>query len=322
MPGEAHSHNSKDPMELWRDWNEATAKMWSSMLDVAGEAYGDPHGLSHLWVKSFGAFQEQLKDNPTDMINTVEVWKQWIDATTDAWRKAAEAGKDSVKLSDQWLKILEETRAKIQSGEIDSRDPVTFFKQWYEATNKMWAQLVGDVMNSERFLEANRQFIESYTNAVKASNRINEEIYQHMQFPTRSDIARVAVLVVSLEEKVDKIEDAFENFEESYAQVAKSEAVEGLAERLERVESQLNRLLTFEDGYAQVAKGEAVEGLARRLEQVEGQLSKLLASMEKLEARGSGEPTGSNDGTQRKTPRRTSRTRQPKAAEEETKPEQ
>jgi polyhydroxyalkanoic acid synthase PhaR subunit len=289
MAGEANSHNSKDPMELWRDWNEATTRMWSSMLDVAREAYGDPQGLSHLWVKSFGAFQEQLKANPTGMIDPVEVWKQWADATTDAWRRAAEAGKDSVELSNQWLKILEETRAKILSGEINSRDPVTFFKQWYDATNEMWTQLVGDVMNSERFLEANRQFIEAYTSAVKASNSINEEIYQHLQIPTRSDIARVAILVVSLEEKVDKIEDAFENFEDSYAHVAKSEAVEGLARRLEMVESQLNRLLT---------------------------------TMEKLEVRGSGESTGSNGGTQRKAPRKSSRTRQPKAAEEETKPEQ
>jgi polyhydroxyalkanoic acid synthase PhaR subunit len=322
MPEDANSHNSNDPMELWRDWNEATARMWSSTLDVAKDAYGDPHGLSHLWVKSFGTFQEQLKTNPTGMVDPVEVWKQWADATTDAWRRAAEAGKDSVKLSDQWLKILEETRAKIQSGEINSQDPVTFFKQWYDATNEMWAQLVGDMMNSERFLEANRQFIEAYTSAVKTSHRINQEIYQHLQLPSRSDITRVAVLVVSLEEKVDKIEDAFENFEESYAQVAKNEAVEGLAERLERVESQLNRLLTFEESHTQAAKSTEVEGLAKRLEQVEGQLNRLLASMEKLEVRGSEEPTGSNGGTQRKTPRRTSRTRQPKAAEEETKPEQ
>src|SRR6266566_396382 len=119
MPGEANSDNSKDPMELWRDWNEASTKMWSSMLDVAKEAYGDPYGLSHLWVKSFGAFQEQLKTGPTGMINPVEVWKQWADATTDAWTRAAEAGKDATELSNQWLKILEETRAKILSGEIN-----------------------------------------------------------------------------------------------------------------------------------------------------------------------------------------------------------
>src|SRR5690349_1669982 len=113
MPEDANSHDSNDPMELWRDWNEATARMWSSMLDVAKDAYEDPHGLSHLWVKSFGTFQEQLKTNPTGSVDPVEVWKQWADATTDAWRRAAEAGKDSVKLSDQWLKILDETRAKI-----------------------------------------------------------------------------------------------------------------------------------------------------------------------------------------------------------------
>ena len=363
MPGEANSHNSNDPMELWKDWNETTTKMWSSMLDVTKEAYRDPYGLSHLWVKSIGAVYEQLRANPSGTINPMEIWKQWADATTDAWRRAAGAGKDAVELSNQWLKILEETRAKILSGEINSQDPVTFFRQWYDATSESWAQVVGDVMNSERFLEANRQFIESYTSAVRASNRVNEEIYQNLQLPTRSDIARVATLVVSLEEKVDKIEDAFENFEDGYANVAKSEAVEELAGRLGQVESKLDKLNTqstevtggltrrleqvegkldklntqsteVTGGLArrleqveskldklEVLSTQVAEGLTGRLEQVESKLDKLLAALEKLEARGYGEPVNFNGGTPRKVQRKTSSTQQPKGVVAETKPE-
>ncbi len=244
MPAGADSNNSLDPMELWKRWNETTSRMWSSVLEESKGAYSDPFGLTGLWMKSMDAIQEQLKADIPGAVDPTEVWKQWVDATTDAWRRAAEAGKDAVELSGQWLRVLEETRAKLLSGEINSKDPITFFKQWYDATSEIWAQVIGEVMSSERFMEANRQFIETYTSAVRASNRLNEELFQTMQLPTRSDIARVAGLVVSLEEKVDTIEDALEGFGGRFAQAGSSKVGDDrLEQRLQQIERKLDSLL-------------------------------------------------------------------------------
>ena len=65
-----------------------------------------------------------------------------------------------------------------------------------------------------------------------------------MQLPTRSDIARVAGLVVSLEEKVDTIEDALEGLKERFAQAETSKAGDGrLEKRLQQIERKLDTLL-------------------------------------------------------------------------------
>jgi len=303
-----------DPMELWRQWNETTSKMWSTVLERGQEASIDPYGLYQLWLKNIGEVQEQLKVGPSGMMNPAEVWKQWLDATMEVWSRSAEVGKDSLELATRWQKIAEEISARILSGEIRSTDPFTFFKQWYDAMSETWSQVVGDVISSERFMEANRQFIEAYTNAVRMSNRVNEEALKNLQIPTRSDIARVAELVVSLEEKVDTIDDAFEGFEDSYSKMATGEAVESLAEHLGHVESKLNTLPVA------LEKIEALGGLEGRLDQVESKLDTLLLALEKNGSRVSSDNSTTRNSTSRRVQKKTKEPQEAKDTAPETKP--
>ena len=269
VPGEADTNNAVDPVEVWKRWNETSARMWSSVMEESKQAYSDPFGLSLLWMKSMRAAQNQLQaqTDPSGGADLITAWKQWIDATTDAWKRASEAGKDAVEHSGQWLRVLEETKAKLLSGEINAKDPVTFFKQWYDATSETWAQVLGEVMSSERFLEAQRQFIETYSNAVRASNRLNQDLFQTMQLPTSSDIARVAGLVVALEEKIDRIEDALEGVESRLVQAGEDKAAEDhLEKRLQQLDHKLDTLLAALEKQAKAVPGtaQATTGTRRR----------------------------------------------------------
>ena len=158
-------------------------------------------------------------------------------------------------------------------------------------------------------------------------HRANEEYFKNLQLPTRSDVARVAGLVVNLEEKVDKIEDTIENVEDERAQEsplvrATNEAIGGLQGRLGQVENKLDRLSTTLDKSkavesldgrlgrvenkldtlsASLEKSEVagtVEGLAKRLDLVESKLDKVLAALEKIETREHRDPeTANSTGT-------------------------
>src|SRR5207237_211129 len=113
-------------------WNETTIRIRPAILESGMEAYRDLFGLYNFWMKSVGVARGQLKISPSRIIDPLEVWKLWADATVDAWKTS----------------------------------------------------------------------IDAYTSAASAFYLVSKEMPQILQTPTRSEIARVARLVVSLEERV------------------------------------------------------------------------------------------------------------------------
>jgi polyhydroxyalkanoic acid synthase PhaR subunit len=253
MPDGRKPGGSLDPMELWKQWYDTSSKMWASTLDGNKETFVDTYGLYRLWLETVGKAQEQVQANISSLMDTKEIWNTWFEATVGAWRRAAEMGGDPLGLTTQWLEMMEETRKRIMAGNVLPTDPFTFFQKWYEATSETWAKVVDDMLSSEKFIESASPFIEIYSNFVKTLHRANEEYFSNLQLPTRSDLARVAGLVVAVDEKVDKLEDALEDLEDERSQ-----------------ESPLLRA--------------ANEGLTKRLDLVESKLDKVLAALEKIEA--------------------------------------
>ncbi len=281
MSEESRDQGSIDPMELWKQWSDASAKMWTSVLDGDKEkTFMDPYGMYSPWLKTVEAAQEQMKSNPLRLMDPNVALKEWFEAITAAWAKTAGSGGDPLGITTQWQEMMEEARAKLFQGGTIPADPFTFFKQWYDASSETWSELVGDLIGSEKFVEIASQFMESYSSFYLIASRHNEEYFRNLQLPTRSDIARVAGLVVGMEEKIDRIEDAFEDFEDGYSKVATSEAVESLDGRLGSVEKKLDALPPA----LEKIESEAVGGLESRLSSVENKLEALPAAFEKIEA--------------------------------------
>ena len=301
MSEEKKPQGSMDPVELWKQWYDTSSRMWSNAL---GEGSVDPYGFYQLWLKSVGQAQEQGQAKALEMMNTKEIWNQWFEATVGAWRKAAEMGADPLGLTTQWLNMMEEVRKRIMSDDTLPKDPFTFFRQWYEATNETWAKVVDDMLRSEKLIESASPFLEVYATFAKTLRRANEEYFRNLQLPTRSDLARVAELVVSLEEKVDTIEDALENLQEgppreSPLQIATSEAVKGLEGRLGQVEGKLDVLSATLEKKEAAAALQAVERLAKRVDGLEGKVDKVLTTLEKIEAREDVETTKPTNNVRR-----------------------
>jgi len=282
MPEEANTRKPMDPAKLWKQWYDTSSRVWSNVMDGEKETYVDPYGMYQSWLKSVGEAQEQMKGSSLGMMDPKVVWQQWFEAMIEGWRNAAQMGADPLGLTTHWLEMMEEARAKMQAEGNFPADPFTFFKQWYDATNDAWAKAIGEVIGTEKFMEGVGRFLESYTSFHRTFRHASEEYFRNLQLPTRSDLARVAELVVALEEKVDRIEDVFEDFEDGQAHLATSETVAGLEEQLERVE------------------GKVVEGLAKRLDQVESKLDKVLAALKKIEAKDQAEsPRPTNTGSRK-----------------------
>jgi hypothetical protein len=137
--------------------------------------------------------------------------------------------------------MAEEVRKEMFEGGNLPNDPLDFYLRWYNATNVPLSKMIRTILEDESFLGDSRRFLENYATLEQVFQRASEEYFGYLQLATRSDNTRVAELVVGLDAKVDRMEEAFEEFEHGYATPATAEAVEALEGRVKDPGAQARR---------------------------------------------------------------------------------
>jgi polyhydroxyalkanoic acid synthase PhaR subunit len=241
-----------DPAELWRQWMESGSRMWSEMAQ-GGRV--DPYGAYRRWFEGMREMQERMIGASPEPVagdpGVDDIWRRWFELSSDYWQKSAEMGQNAMEILPRWMQMLDEARTNLLAGGAPPSDPLQLATQWYNATSGPFSDFVGDVIEREEFLEPSSRFLQSYASFYKVFKRNSEDYLKNLQLPVRSDISRIAGLVVNLEEKVDRIEEVLEDFEYGYAEPATSESVKQLETRLDRVEGKLDRLLVALEGGTQ-----------------------------------------------------------------------
>jgi polyhydroxyalkanoic acid synthase PhaR subunit len=241
-----------DPADLWRQWMESGSRMWSEMAGGTRGEQVDPYvayrrwfeGMREMQERVIGAVPEPVAGNP----GANDLWRRWYELTADSWQKSVELNQAAMEILPRWIQMLDEARTNLVAGGAPPSDPLQLATQWYNATSGPFSDFVGDVIEREEFLGPSSRFLQHYASFYKVFKRDSEEYLKNLQLPVRSDISRIAGLVVNLEEKVDRIEEVLEDFEYGYAEPATSESVKELETRLGRVEGKLDRLLAALEG--------------------------------------------------------------------------
>jgi polyhydroxyalkanoic acid synthase PhaR subunit len=240
-----------DPAELWRRWMESGSKVWSEMAGAQGGQV-DPYGAYRRWFEGVREMQERMIGAAPEPVagspGVNDLWRRWFELSADSWQKSAEVGQSALELLPRWMQMLDEARTNLLAGGAPPSDPLQIATQWYNATSGPFSDFVGDVIEREEFLEPSSRFLQHYASFYKVFKRNSEDYLKNLQLPVRSDITRIAGLVVNLEEKVDRIEEVLEDFEYGYAEPATTESVKELETRLDRVEGKLDRLLAALEG--------------------------------------------------------------------------
>ena len=60
MSEERRGRGMMDPTELWRQWYETSARMWSDAAGGGRDNYLDPFGIYRQWFNGLEDFQQQL----------------------------------------------------------------------------------------------------------------------------------------------------------------------------------------------------------------------------------------------------------------------
>lgn len=273
-----------DPAELWRRWFETGTRAWTDMLQ--GEGYSDPFGLYRQWFEGAEIVRRRMTGAPATngtesagKADPRELWRRWFDASVESWEKSAELGGEMMNLTPRYFEMLEQARTNLMNVGSFPKDPLEFAVHWYNATSGPFSEFIQDVIEREEFLEPASEWLEHYASFYKLFALRSEEYLKSLQVPVRSDITRVAGLVVALEDKVDRLEEAFEEFEYGYAKPATAEELGELEKRFDRVEGKLDRLLAaLENGNAQNGAPEATDAARRKARELGVDLTEIVGT--------------------------------------------
>ena len=319
-----------DPTELWRQWYETGARMWSDAIGSGQNNYLDPFGIYRQWFNGLEDFQQQMfgatnwpgmmappgssngsltaasggqafagnpatepaAQNPAAALKpagdaaagrAAEVqnfWKQWLEATQESWQKSLAIGQEAVELTPRWISTLDQIRNNLFSAEGYPTDPLQLSTRLYNATSGPLSDFVGDLIEREDILDVSSQFLQSYASFYKVFRRNSEEYLKNLSLPVRSDITRVAGLVLALEDKIDSLEEAFEDFEDGQAASGGDDSLSSVEERLAGLEEKLEGIAASSGDSAQAATADSVNGLEKRLDDVEGKIDQILAALQ------------------------------------------
>lgn len=238
-------HRSLDPLDLWRRWYETSSEGWSSLLRHGGGEV-DPYGLYQQWLESLKETEGPV-ETAAGATNLFDLWRWWADATVESWRRSAGLMPLFVEATPQWSEMLEKFWQQMLDGGRPPADPVEFYQRWYNAVNGPLSEIATDMLENESLLEYSRQAFRNYAVFDRAFRRFSEEYFGWLQLATSSDAVRIAGLVVALDERVDRLEEALEDSDYGREGLATGDAVENLSGRLERVEGRLEQLDRVEE---------------------------------------------------------------------------
>jgi polyhydroxyalkanoic acid synthase PhaR subunit len=206
--------------------------------------YPDPYGLYQRWFSTVEDIRNETSEDTISAPELVELWRRWFEAKAGPRRRVVEAEDDFLEsMAPLWKEMAEDISAKMLSGETLPEDPLRFFLQWYNETSEKWSKAADKLLREDETLESMSRFFEAYVSSHRESLRASEERSKNLRIPTSSDVARVAKLVVVVENKVDRIEEAFEEFIYGDSEPATSDSLGDLGERMDRLESKMDRIL-------------------------------------------------------------------------------
>lgn len=271
-----------DPTDLWRQWYETGSRMWTDSLGGSGASFMDPWGLYRRWFEGMENMREQTVKSMASVGGgngseaAASAWQRGVDAAMENWRKSAETTTEMMSMTPRWMEMLDQARENLMAIEEYPKDPLEFAVQWYNATSGPYSEFVQDIIEREEFLEQGSRFLQNYASFYKIFKRQSEEYLHNIQVPTRSDITRVASLVVNLEEKVDRIEETVEDMDVPGDSGVISDRIAGIESRLDEISKSL-------DAPSDTSR---TDGLSERMDRVEGKLDSLLAALENVSSNG------------------------------------
>ncbi|PKM76059.1 MAG: hypothetical protein CVU90_14385 [Firmicutes bacterium HGW-Firmicutes-15] len=91
--------------------------------------------------------------------------------------------------------------------EIYFPDLVELWKEFYFKNENSWAEVLKEVITKDTFVYMLDKTLDSHLSNEKLIRQNMDKYFERSAFPSKKDIARVAEMIISVEEKVELLED-------------------------------------------------------------------------------------------------------------------
>ncbi len=141
------------------------------------------------------------------------IWQRSMEQGLETWKRLFNQPQ-SVDMLQFWtllfLRGLETwTQTLQQGGSVP--DAIARWKKLMDESVESWAQIVSETMDSEGFAAANGRLLQQYLNAVgplrSGIQAGSEDFYRAMNLPSRKQVTSLASQIVSIDARLEALED-------------------------------------------------------------------------------------------------------------------
>lgn len=120
-------------------------------------------------------------------------------------------------------------------------DPFAAWKSFYQMNEESWTQMLEQMMGTQAFAKAMGQWLDNSLKAQDAAKKNAEASLSAMNFPTKSEITRLAEQIVAVDAKLDDLSFAVEQIGDDL-RALKERGPEAIRGELETLSAQVTAL--------------------------------------------------------------------------------
>jgi polyhydroxyalkanoic acid synthase PhaR subunit len=90
-------------------------------------------------------------------------------------------------------------------------DPVQMWKNWYDLVEKTWGKTIDDFIKTTEYASLVGEYQKWFFYSQEQYKKMMDQVLHENNLPSKEEIARVAQLVIQLEEKVEKLDERIDD---------------------------------------------------------------------------------------------------------------
>ncbi|AMA72435.1 MULTISPECIES: hypothetical protein [Aneurinibacillus] len=90
-------------------------------------------------------------------------------------------------------------------------DPVQMWKSWYDLVEKTFGKTIDDFIKTTEYASMIGEYQKWFFYSQEQYKKMVDQILNENNLPSKEEIARVAQLVIQLEEKVEKLDERLDD---------------------------------------------------------------------------------------------------------------